>query len=185
MLNFKRKDAVTVAIALAIGLYAYFILFPSIRVATRLYSQASRLSRDVRAAQRDRSDINRLELQEEQLKKKLDQYEEKFLDPSQVDSILSDISKEALGVEAKIAWIEPVKPDDKSKPAIPAKPDAFLSYPVRLGLKASYHKIGLFINRLETGERFVRINDISIQSDASDEYNHNASILMEAYVMKK
>ncbi|MDD4879327.1 MAG: type 4a pilus biogenesis protein PilO [Candidatus Omnitrophica bacterium] len=117
---------------------------------------------------------------------------------SEMPGILQKIAEVAYENKVKIIKVEPLR-TDKSEPAKPkaapakpgAKPEAkkpasiYMEIPIQVEVKGGYHALGQFINGVETAVNIMSIGDIEINANPEDMQNHNARLLIIAYVLRE
>lgn len=92
------------------------------------------------------------------------------------------IEKPAEAAKARVAV--PVKPG--AKPEAPKKPAAiYTEIPIQVEARGGYHALGEFINMIETSDNIMSIGDIEIRANPGDIQNHNAKLLVVAYVLRE
>lgn len=90
---------------------------------------------------------------------------------------LSDTAK-ACGV--KIESINPLESIERGKAKIPG---AYRKFPIFLKAISGYHSFGLFLNKLENGDTFMRITDLKISGDTSGAANHRFDVTVVTYIL--
>ena len=126
---------------------------------------------------------------------------EKALPPHQEkNNILQGITNIAYESKVKIIKIEPMRTEKasdaaKAKPVPGAKPGAkteavkkpaaiYTEVPIQIEARGGYHALGEFINRIEMADNIMSIGDIEVNANPDDIQNHNARILVVAYLLR-
>jgi len=90
---------------------------------------------------------------------------------------LEIISKKAKKSNVKIIAIEPQKAIDD--PAL-----FFIKIPIYIDANCSYHELGRFINELEFGGKFIKIDNIKINADDADPLKQQVFLSVHAFCKK-
>lgn len=125
----------------------------------------------------------RIKRQHEELKKQSGIFEDKLPRQDEVSGLLGDFSRIAESSGVKILRIKPLEVvDDQAQ----AKTDkgACMAFPILIEARAGYHQCGLFINKLETMEKFIKVEDIDIRNVATDPRHHDIKLRVKTYVTK-
>ncbi|MFA5338919.1 MAG: type 4a pilus biogenesis protein PilO [Candidatus Omnitrophota bacterium] len=129
---------------------------------------------------------------------KLKVYENAMPRYSEMPGILQKIAEVAYENKVKIIKVEPLR-TEKAEPAKTkapqakpgAKPEAkkpasiYMEIPIQVEVKGGYHAIGQFINGVETAVNIMSIGDIEVKANPEDMQNHNARLLIVAYVLRE
>jgi len=126
---------------------------------------------------------------------------EKALPPHRdMPNILQGITTVAYESKVKIIKLEPLKVEKTesvkntkasaskqgSKAENPKKPEAiYTEVPIQVEARGGYHALGEFINMIETSSNIMSIGDFEIKADPDDIQNHNARLLIVAYVLRE
>jgi Tfp pilus assembly protein PilO len=100
----------------------------------------------------------------------------------QISSLLSDFSSLAESSGVKILKIKPE--ENIADPKKKAVNNVYSEAPISVEARSGYHQLGDFINKLETGDRFIKIVDIDIKGNDQDPRHHNIKFKVITYVLK-
>lgn len=176
-----------------------FITVPSLRKSGELTKEISKARENLKRAEGLIANRAKLESQLLELQKKWKDYEFAFPNYSEMPDILQLISNIAGEARIKIIKLEPIrterlqKPDamkvEKKPPQVQAKQDLsktksllFDEIPIKIEARGSYHALGAFIDRIETGRNVMSVGSLEIDSNSDDRFNHNIKLLLIAYV---
>ncbi|MCK5306173.1 MAG: type 4a pilus biogenesis protein PilO [Candidatus Omnitrophica bacterium] len=114
------------------------------------------------------------------LKSKINYYERMLPTEKDIPYLLQYLSGAAKQTNVKLFQIE-------KKAEIKAEKEQaiYATVPLALKLKGGYHSIGLFINKLENAERFMKIQSFEIKSNDKARHEHKADILVYTYMLIK
>lgn len=117
----------------------------------------------------------------------------------EMPNILQKIAEVAYVSKVKIIKIEPLRTEKPAeaakaktaakpgaKPEAPKKPEAiYTEIPIQVEARGGYHALGEFINMIETSDNIMSVGDIEIKANPDDIQNHNAKLLVIAYVLRQ
>jgi Tfp pilus assembly protein PilO len=129
------------------------------------------------------SNIPRYKTQIEQMREAMSAHNKKFSTEQEISELLKGLSEIAKASGVKIVSIRP-------HPMVESKADSFTSsvyqkFPISIRAVCGYHQLGVFLNRLENNETFMRISDIKIVSDQKESTQHLVYILVNTYVLSE
>ncbi len=109
----------------------------------------------------------------------LETREKMFISPNEIPALIENLSKTASDSRVKILSLQPVeaaRKEDKKD-----SKDEHLPIPIKIDGLAGAHELGSFLARLESGETFIRITDMRINSNPQDSHRHLIGLDIEAY----
>lgn len=121
--------------------------------------------------------------QYDNFKKQADYFEKRLPGQDQVSSLLEDFSSVAESSGAKILRIKPLEapaPVSKQKNTN----GFFAEFPILIEARAGYHQLGVFVNKLETMDRFIKITDIDIAGTDKNPRYHDIKMRIITYVLQ-
>jgi Tfp pilus assembly protein PilO len=122
----------------------------------------------------------RIRRQHEELKKQAGIFENRLPMHDEISGLLEDFSRIAESSGVKILRIKPLdSPDDQDQAG-----RVYTAFIILIEASAGYHQCGLFINKLETMEKFIKVEDIDIKSIATDPRHHDIKLRIKTYVTK-
>ena len=158
----------------------YLVLRPVVgglmRVMPEVNSKASRaniMNIDIRSIQNYQKQINNY-------KANLSGYKRRFSTKEEISPLLKSLSDTAKTYGVKIVSITPLEGlEEKQAKAA----SAYRKIPIFLSAVSAYHPFGLFLNKLENSDTFMRIADIKISGDASRTGSHSFNITVVTYIL--
>jgi Tfp pilus assembly protein PilO len=66
----------------------------------------------------------------------------------------------------------------------PAGAAPYIEIPITINLRCSYHDLGRFINMIENSDRFMKVTDLTINTNP-DPMVHNIRLIVNIFVLKK
>jgi Tfp pilus assembly protein PilO len=188
----KNKFYATVGVTVLAGaLYTIFALVPKVMQFYEMMSTTGDLKRKVEFVEREGKHLDKLKERLENLKAEDDGYSERFPSQKDIPDLLEDFASVARKSDVNIQSITPIEmkvPQParrRRRDEAPAAREAkkyFDEIPILITAKSGYHQLGHFVNDLETGDRLLTIGDLQIQSNRKDPWEHNAKIVLKAYV---
>lgn len=124
-----------------------------------------------------------LRRQHENFVKQAGYLEKRLPGQDQVSSLLEDFSNVAEASGVKILRIKPLEepvPISKQKPVN----NAYSEFPILIEARAGYHQLGVFINKLETMDRFIKVTDLDMAGTDKDPRHHDIKIRIITYVLR-
>lgn len=183
----KSLPIVNIAVPfLILFLAGYFVLLPAIKQHGALAGRIKNKELDLAFVQVSnaqyaalKEDIKDKESQVAQLKKRL--FWEK-----DISKFLNELTRLASDLQIEFVSLKPqaqAAPQDKAPKDKEQKDFLLTKVPIEVTFRSSYNGIISFLKRIEEGEKFIKIDSIAIESQASDIYKHNIrmklSILIE------
>lgn len=115
-------------------------------------------------------------------KKQADYLEKRLPGQDQISSLLEDFSNVAELSGVKILRLKPLE-----EPAATAKQKTaaatYSEFPILIEARAGYHQLGVFVNKLEDMDRFIKVTDIDISGNSRDLRHHDIKIRIITYVL--
>lgn len=169
----------------AVVIILYYIIFIG-PILGKLFKSIPEISKLKTELQLTKSDIEKKELFKKELaalKEKFVLYETKLPGEKEIPSVLGNLSKIAKVSGIDINKIELLLRSDSGKTA--AKDSVYTEIPIEISAKCGYHDLGIFINKLENSERFMKVDDIVIEGNPSSPRVHNVKLIVNTYVLPK
>ena len=163
----------------AIYLYVNFLLLPQIYGVAKIYGKTSKISIDVKDAQRDISEVDNLRKQAASYRGKIEEYERMLPAGQEIPKLLEDLSDMAKKSNVKIIGITPlqVKQQSQDSEAI------YQEIPILISARSGYHELGKFLSDLENADRFMKVADIKIKENSTTPKRHDVELLVLTYVL--
>jgi len=122
---------------------------------------------------------DRIRTQLEGLKKQSELLEKRLPGQDEVSSLLEDFSDIAGISGVKILRIKPLEVIE----AMGAKSELYSDFPILIEARGGYHQCGMFINKLENMDRFIRIDEIDIRDRSGDPRHHDIRLRVSTCIM--
>ena len=120
--------------------------------------------------------------QHDSFKKQAGYLEKRLPGQIQISSLLEDFSKVAESSGVKILRVKPLEepvPVSKQK----AANSSYTEFPILIEARAGYHQLGVFVNKLETMDRFIKIINIDVAGNDRDPRRHDIKMRIITYVL--
>jgi type IV pilus assembly protein PilO len=128
---------------------------------TKEQKEEKNLRKNFKKVQREAATLPLLEKQLVEIEAILKRLLEKLPDKNQVDELIREISQAVLKNALKQELFEPQYKDEKTEK------DVYVTLPIKLQARGSYHAFGQFISDVAAMNRIVTQHDISIKSSKS------------------
>lgn len=181
-INFREQTFIfySAGVASILLVYLFFFFRPTLSSFCNLNTQINKLKSELRKAKTDVANIENLRKQFKSVKEKTDYVRLKFPKEVEIPSLLEAFSATARELQVKITEIKPLKEiDTKLEP----KGKIYSEIPILINANCGYHQLGMFINRLETAERFMKVTDIQIEGNNSTPKLHEVELLVSIFVL--
>jgi type IV pilus assembly protein PilO len=113
-----------------------------------------------------------------ELEQDISYYEKKLPQEKDIPDLLQYLSN--IGTETNIKLLEIEKKQEIRQEQEQA---FYVTVPFNLILKGGYHEIGKFINRLENAERFMKIENLKIEEDKRNPFEHRGEMVVYTYIL--
>ncbi len=177
--SISNKDA-TIAGIISAGLVGVLLLYVLI-VQSSMSRQTDELNASIRNLAKELDDAKRLAAQEEELKAQLvnvedlvKQFEAKLPTRTEIPRLYEGFQTAAEQAHVKVDFIKKMKETSD---------ETLVTIPYEVSVYGNYHQLASFINRLETGARFMKISKLNIgeQKDGVS----NAKFTLSTYLFKE
>jgi len=158
----------------------YFVIKPVIGGLIKTLPEVNAKASRVNIMDVDVASIPRYENQIKKSKQKLAGYKRKFSTKEEISPLLKNLSDTAKACGVKIESINPLQSIERGKAKIPG---AYRKFPIFLSAVSGYHSFGLFLNKLENGDTFMRVTDLKISGNASRISNHKFDVVIVTYIL--
>ena len=182
--NDPRKKAMAAAVAVILAAFFYYntLLKAQLARIKELSPQIRDMNLKISNAERELSNIAAYKKQYDTLKLKIENYKKRFPYENEIPALLEHLSKTAKDSGVKILAIKPVNPDAKTRQELQQSGGLFLEMPIKIEASSGYHQLGVFINKLENSERFVKVNDFKIAGEDNPNI-HSIDLVMSTFVL--
>ncbi len=171
----------------AVG-YTYFVLNPMFKQFAVLGPEIVRLKNSIKSTKMEEQNLLVFREKAAELKIKMTEYQKRLPAEEEIPALLESLSRLATDCRVRIQEISPLMSPavaDAAKAAEAKAKESFREIPFLIKTNAGYHELGLFINRLEEGERLVEVTDLKIQGDPENPRLHSAELKISIFVLKK
>ena len=178
----EKKNLFFILIAAATLIaYLFFIAFPQVRGILKLTKTSGMLKNDLKAAAREIEKMpSYLKTLEEQKSKAASGGMCRLIQEGEMPNLLESLSAKANSAGVKIIGITPLA---TAEGALSAAGGVYKEAQIVIVAKSGYHELGVFINKIENADRFMRISDISIISNRASPKKHDVKLLISAYIL--
>lgn len=130
------------------------------------------------------ADKEKLSLELEHIAKKIDYFEKKLPQQTDIPEILEELIK--IGEKSKVIFVM-IEPQNTKQITVGNSQDkTYLEIPIEVKLKAGFHQFAEFISGVENFQRFMKVDNIRITSkDDSTEKLHEVSLTVSAYAIER
>lgn len=185
-MDLKEKQKVYVLFGI-IGIAALFIYFNLLlKPAFSKFISKNREFCSLKASFRSSKDLidnkDRLSEQYDSIKKEAELIEKRFPGQDEISVILEDLSRIAEASGVKILRIKPL--EEELKGSSEQGLGFYSEFPILIEARAGYHQSGLFINQLESADRFIKITELDIKRSSEDSRRHNIKLKACTYVLR-
>ncbi len=137
-----------------------------------------RKQNEITTAVRNKSDTAKMNDDLAIFRKKVDEFENKL--PTRVKNTLLTETLQEITSRSKVKF-NALEPQSVKRYEIEETNDAFVELPVKVKLNCSYFDMVDFIQKIETASQFMKITDLRIKNDPSDEWDHAIEMTISAY----
>lgn len=126
----------------------------------------------------------RIRTQYENLKKQAELLEKSFPGQDEISTLLGGFSGIAESSGVKILKIKPLEVLDHLSSDSAATDEYYSEFPILIEAKAGYHQCGVFVDKLENMDRFIKIDEVDIRSRSATPKHHDIRLRVITYVMR-
>lgn len=159
-------------------LYYYLLVQPSLSRLGVLMPKVKELREELAEVKEDIKNKDRLDQQMKRLDEQVKKYREVFPSESDLSQLLKYLSGQARASNVSLIGVEP-----KEGEAISG--GAFREVLLTLQARGGYHSLGLFLNRLETGERMMIVDHFDLSADPQNPREHQMRLELKTYASKQ
>jgi type IV pilus assembly protein PilO len=142
--------------------------------------QLKQLKRRLDTANNNVASIPRYENQIKELQETLSSYNKKFSTQQQISSLLQELSDMAKDSGVRITS---VKPHSAVLEAQQGAVTAYKKFPISISATCGYHQLGIFINKVENSDTFMRVADITITANSNTPASHIVNMVINTYIL--
>ena len=135
---------------------------------------------EINNAKSAKANLDKLKRELAEIEKKVTYYKDKLPAEKEMPSLLKGFTDMANQCRIKFITIQPQDTYSQS-PAVAAP---YIEIPITINLICSYHDLGRFINMIENSDRFMKVTDLTINTNP-DPMVHNIRLIVNIFVLKK
>jgi Tfp pilus assembly protein PilO len=186
--NIKNLHIFSIVIPiLVLFTVVYFFLLPAIQKDNLLSAQIRKSKTDLGVAQ---APIKEYAALKEDIKKKnseLAEIKQRLFWERDISKFLNELTRLASELQIEFVSLKPetMPPEqEEGRESDKKKPKKLTSVPITVAFKSNYNEIISFLKRIEEGERFIRIDSLSIESEPSNIYKHLTKVKLNIFIEK-
>jgi len=179
----KQKLMVLFVVFAVVALVLYFnlLLRPQFRKFIAVNREFQAVKARVGSAEALIANEERIKTQYSNLSGEVGLLEERFARQDQVSGLLQDFSGVAESSGAKILRVMPLEAMDDTS-GVSSENTFYTEFPILIEARAGYHQCGIFLNKLESMDRFIRVDDIDIKGRTGDPRRHHIKLRVTTYI---
>jgi type IV pilus assembly protein PilO len=183
-LNKKQQQMLILLLILVVAgalSYLNFLLRPQIVGLMTNNSKIHKLEADVKNIECDAAKIGKLKNEIGKSKDKIDKCENMLPVEQEIPSLLENLSSMAKASGIKIVAITPaIVREEKAE-----KDRIYQEIPIMINARSGYHELGRFLSGLENSNRFMKVADINIKSNGTNQRQHDVELRILTYTLLK
>lgn len=169
-------------IALILVLDFTIVLRSQIVSLVQTASKAGQLKKDIAKAKKDIAGGGLLK-HSDKIKSDIFTEEKKIVPEQEIPLFLSEISQIAKDSNVKLMQIKPAKLGKEEAKDIEGR--MYFRLSIDLDLISAYHPLGVFINKMETAERYVKVVNFNITSVKEAPFEYPVKMVIEILVARQ
>lgn len=181
-LKSKRNFKYLAIVVIILTLDLFFILMPQVRFLIKSVPVGINLNRKIAGINKDIAAGADLLKEYEGLKIGAQSRQNKIVPEAQSALFFSEISGLAKDSRVKLMQIKPGKIGKEE--ARDAEGRSYYKMPIELELECAYHSLGIFVNKLESSVRYVRLLNLEINSVNEAPFEYPVRMTIEIAVMR-
>ncbi|MFH1360300.1 MAG: type 4a pilus biogenesis protein PilO [Candidatus Omnitrophota bacterium] len=181
----KNRNWILGGAMLAIFLFDYFVIMQPFQLAPllKMNPKIDIAKKNHKKALFDIKNVDQYKKDLEGAKEKMGEVGTRILSKEEIPKILDNISRLAMESNILINQIMPLK--DSQKKVLQNDEGEYYSISILISVRGGYHELGHFINRVETDEIFMTINDFDVVANSNDSMRHSVKLTINAFILKK
>ena len=100
--------------------------------------------------------------------------------PQRIKTTLTIETLKGITEKAKLKFSS-IEPAAVNKYIIKETNDVFVELPIRIRIRCGYYDLVDFIKKIETANQLMKISDLSIKDDASNDWEHSVDFLVSSF----
>ena len=177
----SREKQMIIALGLCgIIFFDYWVLInPVVRTYMEIISKTGPLEDELKGLKDDRKNEKFIEKNWNQAKTNLETVEKRFIGVDGMPTFLENLSKLALDSGVKVMSLQPQESPNKDAKKTAINP--YGSVLIHMSAIGGTYEFGKFLSWLENNPTFIKVKDIKISSNASDDRRHALELDIEAH----
>jgi len=182
--NTKREKALVLVLSaiFLLAIYYLILLRPVIGKLNTLLPKVYEVKRDLKDARFLITNKALIEKKKEELLLKLEEYEKIFPAEREIPKLLENLSSIAGESNVRIVSTRPFVKEDYSRNGVPK---IYQEIPIEIVAKSGYHQLGQFLQKLETGDRYIMIKDVKISANQYNIKSQDVQLIASTYILIK
>ncbi len=162
-------------------LIVFFFLFlkPSAAALFKIISESGHLKSEIRTLEHDLEFEDKLKAKIDKITRDIEAYETSFTREKELPDLLENLSDLAQRSRVKILAINPIDVKAAGK-----EDQIYQAVPIAITAQSGFHDLGIFINKLEQGERYMQVKDIEIKANPQNAKRHNVEFVVHAFTIR-
>lgn len=157
-----------------LALYYYLLIQPKLSRLGELMPKVKERREELAAIKEDIANRDRLDRQIRQLDERVKEYQKVFPPETDLSQLLEYLSGQARASNVSLVGVEPKKGEAVSR-------GVFREVLLTVQVRGGYHSLGLFLNRLETGERMMAVDHFELSADPQNPMEHPMKLDLKTY----
>lgn len=173
----KRDAALAIVVAVLVVLYFQFLLRPQLSALGARMGKFGKIGSELSTAKDDIARMPQMKKVVAAYQSKIGRYEKVLPTEEGIPSLLEYLSEMARRSHVRIVGIVP-----GSRNKI-QRDQTYHEIPIMVTARSGYHQLGAFLQEIENSDRFMKISDIKIRSNAATLNKHDVDMLVLTYIL--
>jgi len=110
------------------------------------------------------------------MREAIEYYEKRIPSEKGIPWLLKELSRVARETGIRYVSITPMSEE---------RSELFVKIPMSVQIKCGYHSLGRYLSKIESSQRFMTVDDISISPDGSNPLKHNVTLKISTFMLAK
>ncbi len=179
-MNKEEKQKLLLGLLLGsilLALYYYLLIQPGFSRLGDLMPKVKERREELASLKEDMARRDRLDRQRRQLDERVKEFQKVFPPETDLSQLLKYLSEQARASNVSLMGVEPKEGEVVSG-------GGFREVLLTLQARGGYHSLGLFLNRLETGERMMAVDHFELSADPQNPREHRMRLELRTYASK-
>jgi len=180
----QKKSLIFISVLILIVLIDFiFFMRPQLNILKSINPQLTNVIRDVKSAKFDIKQKSNFKKRYEMAQAKITRLDKQIPRDEEISLILDEISVISKESRVKITQLKPLK--ENSEIALEADTGVYYKLPIYIDAFCGYHQFGMFLNKIEYSDIFMKATEIEMVQNKVDSRNHQVRLVIDAFVIKK